>query len=147
MSKESKRKSIRFQKLALLPMMELLGLSMDRFIFKKNVIAKEVYIPSEGACQDPVHNTWQLMTMRHMILNKLNLHSGLHSFDEPPSEIEGQSSSKSQEEDDDHHDETGNGNKKPVMLLIKRSKKSTSTRETLKNLHNSRKLDCNCFHK
>ena len=126
MNKEAKRKSIRFQKLGLVPLIEILGLSADRFIFRKNVVAKEVYLPTESACQDPVHNTWQLLTMRNLVLHKLNLVSGLEESAQilqqeyvvtDPSNI------------DDDHDETNEKKEKPLMLLIKRSKHSTSTRQ------------------
>lgn len=139
MKRESRRKSIRFQKVGLLPILKILGLSPDRFIFQKNVVATEVYVPSEGACQDPVHNTWQLLTMRHMVLSRLDLSSGVHSF--APSPYWGSdamtdpsmksSSTASVAAADDDHEGNGNphGHKKPVMLLIKRSKRSTSTRQ------------------
>jgi hypothetical protein len=133
MKKESMRKSIRFQKLGLLPILDILGLSLDRFIFRKNVIAQEVFLPSEGACQDPVHNTWQLLTMRHMVLSKLDLYSGVHSFERPSDAGDAQGIvselDKSTHVDDDQGAESGHTQKRPIMLLIKRSKHSTSTRQ------------------
>lgn len=134
MKKESRRKSIRFQKLGLLPILDILGLSIDRFIFWQNVVAKEVYLPSEGACQDPVHNTWQILTMRHQVLNKLNLISGVHSFEHTSSkDISGtltDSAANNADTDDENASLEHSGTqKKPVLLLIKRSKRSTSTRQ------------------
>lgn len=48
------------------------GISSDRIIMHKHVFAKEVYFPMEGACQDPVYNTWMILTMRNMVMNHLN---------------------------------------------------------------------------
>jgi hypothetical protein len=58
---------------ALKPLFELAGLSMSRLIVHTHVAADEVYLPMEGACQDPVFNTWQILTMRKLFMDKLGL--------------------------------------------------------------------------
>ena len=79
---------------------ELLGLSPDRLIVHKHVFAREIYLPMEGGCQDPVFNTWQVLMMRRLFLNRLGI-----PFNLPPSN-------------------------KPIMLLVKRSSSSKSTRNS-----------------
>lgn len=80
------------------PMMELVGLSMDRLVVHKHIYAQEVYLPMEGGCQDPVYNTWQILHMRKLFMNSLGL-----------SDIK-------------------TAARKPVMLLLKRSSGSKHTR-------------------
>jgi len=58
---------------AIQPMLEAIGISTDRLIIHKHVYAREIYLPMEGACQDPVYNTWQLLHMRQYFLDKLKL--------------------------------------------------------------------------
>lgn len=133
MKKENRRKSIRFQKLGLLPVLSILGLSLDRFIFQKNVVAKEVFLPSEGACQDPVSSTWQVLTMRHQVLSKLRLSSGVLGAGgtvavSTPRKPAGRADHSATDDDQEEGSAEG-AQMKPVMLLIKRSKRSTSTRQ------------------
>jgi hypothetical protein len=54
-------------------MLEFIGLSTDRLLVHRHVYAKEVFFPTEGACQDPVFNTWQILTMRKLFLSKLGI--------------------------------------------------------------------------
>mmetsp|Transcript_32252 Transcript_32252/g.44071 ORF Transcript_32252/g.44071 Transcript_32252/m.44071 type:complete len:280 (-) Transcript_32252:93-932(-) len=58
---------------AIRPLLQLVGLSMDRLIVHRHVHAREVYLPMEGGCQDPVYNTWQLLTMRSLFMKRLNI--------------------------------------------------------------------------
>jgi hypothetical protein len=76
--------------LSIRPLMDMTGLSMDRlvvsptflwryisiiFIHKqvhRHVYAREVYLPMEGACQDPVYNTWQILHMRKLLMAKVS---------------------------------------------------------------------------
>ena len=53
--------------------MDLAGLSMDRVIVHTHVFADEIYLPMEGACQDPVFNTWQILNMRQLFLEKARI--------------------------------------------------------------------------
>ena len=55
------------------PFMNLVGLSMNRLVVHSHVFADTVYLPMEGGCQDPVYNTWQILTMRDFFLEKLNI--------------------------------------------------------------------------
>eukprot|EP01035_Chromulina_nebulosa_P026530 gene26530-34741_t len=57
--------------LSIQPLMKLAGLSMDRLIVHQHVYAKEVYLPMEGGCQDPVYNTWQILNMRKLFFNTI----------------------------------------------------------------------------
>ena len=84
---------------ALRPLMDLAGLSMKRLIVHTHVYAEEVFLPMEGACQDPVYNTWQILTMRKLFMSQL----GLGDSVKRPGE-------------------------KPVMMLVKRSSNSKHTR-------------------
>ena len=83
---------------ALQPFMDMVGLSMMRLVVHTHVSADEVYLPMEGACQDPVYNTWQILTMRRLFMSQLGL-----SDDRAPSA-------------------------QPVMTLIKRSANARATR-------------------
>lgn len=83
---------------AIKPMMELVGLSMDRLVVHKHVFAQEVYLPMEGGCQDPIYNTWQILHMRQLFMHSLGL------------------------------SDTKSVTSKPVMLLLKRSSGSKHTR-------------------
>merc|ERR1711991_858265 len=51
--------------------MEMVGLSMDRLLLHTHVYADQVYLPMEGACQDPVYNTWSILNMRKIFLQQL----------------------------------------------------------------------------
>lgn len=53
--------------------MDIIGLSMSRLVVHRHVYADEIYLPMEGACQDPVYNTWQILNMRRVFLNKLKI--------------------------------------------------------------------------
>ena len=83
---------------AIKPMMELVGLSMDRLIVHKHVYAEEVYLPMEGGCQDPVYNTWQILHMRKLFMQLVGVSDVVPKH------------------------------RKPVMLLLKRSSRSKHTR-------------------
>lgn len=82
-----------------------LGISMDRFILHKDVFADEVYLPRYGGCQDPVYNTWELLSMRKFFYDKLQLPTSIS-----PSQIELKPT------------------KKPIILLISRSAKAKFSR-------------------
>jgi len=73
---------IRYSLLTLKPFMDIIGISMDRLVVHKHVFADEIYLPMEGACQDPVYNTWQVLNMRRMFLDKVNM----QHFEENPSD-------------------------------------------------------------
>jgi hypothetical protein len=45
------------------------GISPDRVVAQKDVFADEVYLPRYGGCQDPVYNTWEILTMREYFLS------------------------------------------------------------------------------
>ena len=83
---------------SLRPFMALLGLSMSRLVVHNHVRAEEAFLPMEGACQDPVFNTWQILSMRNLLMTRLGL-----------------------------HDDSA-GKKAPVMMLIKRSSNAKHTR-------------------
>lgn len=72
-SMKATNKGLRQGLQAIQPMLEAIGISMDRLIIHKHIYAREIYLPMEGACQDPVYNTWQLLYMRQYFLNKLKL--------------------------------------------------------------------------
>jgi len=55
------------------PLMKMAGLSMDRLIVHSHIYAQEIYLPMEGGCQDPVYNTWQILKMRKVFMDFLNL--------------------------------------------------------------------------
>jgi hypothetical protein len=78
--------------------MKLIDLPMDRLVIHQHVYANEVYLPMEGGCQDPVYNTWQILTMRKLFMKKLKISDQI------------------------------NYNIKPVMMLMKRSSSSKHTR-------------------
>jgi hypothetical protein len=40
-------------------------------VVQKDVFADEVYLPRYGGCQDPVYNTWEILTMRDYFLSAL----------------------------------------------------------------------------
>jgi hypothetical protein len=64
---------LRYGLLTLKPFMDIIGLSMNRLVVHRHVYADEIYLPMEGACQDPVYNTWQILNMRRVFLDKLNV--------------------------------------------------------------------------
>jgi hypothetical protein len=72
-SMKATNKGLRQGLQAIQPMLEAIGISTDRLIIHKHVYAREIYLPMEGACQDPVYNTWQLLHMRQYFLDKLKL--------------------------------------------------------------------------
>jgi len=90
---------------SLRPFMELLGLDMGRLVVHSHVAAEEVFLPMEGACQDPVFNTWQILNMRRLFMDRLGL---------------GESSAESSA------DKKKKG--QPVMMLMKRSSNAKHTR-------------------
>lgn len=90
--------------LSMKPFMDLAGLSMDRLVVHTHVYAHEAYLPMEGACQDPVFNTWQILTMRKLFLDKLGMGMGMGLEQRQPPAA------------------------RPVMMLMKRSANSKHTR-------------------
>jgi hypothetical protein len=90
--------------------LSLFNITSDRFILHKHVYAREIYFPMEGGCQDPIYNTWQILTMRKLVFEKLGLEDRnltAMSFSTP----------------------TTRGKKyKKVMTLLKRSTNSVHTR-------------------
>ena len=80
---------------------ELLDLDPNRLIVHQHVYANEVYLPMEGGCQDPVYNTWQILTMRQFFLKKIGIGANYFSLAS-----------------------------KPIMLVVKRSSSSKSTRNS-----------------
>jgi hypothetical protein len=101
---------------ALKPLFELAGLSMSRIIVHTHVFASQVYFPMEGGCQDPVYNTWQILTMREHFMTYLNITDGT-------TEIGLDSESKKTRL-------TGSmyARPRPIMLLMKRSTGAKHTR-------------------
>lgn len=99
---------------ALKPMLSYIGISISRLIIHKHIYANEIYLPMEGACQDPVYNTWHILHMRNLFLNKLNLFSYQTS-----SIIQKSASIISMK----YKNKT-----KPIMLLLRRSSSSIHTR-------------------
>jgi hypothetical protein len=73
----------------------------QRLILHENIFAKEVYLPMEGACQDPVYNTWMILDMRQRTLQRLNIH---------------------------HTHQTPASSRRKVMTLMKRSANSDHSR-------------------
>ena len=62
---------VKYAFMAIRPLMEMVGLSMDRLLLHTHVYADQVYLPMEGACQDPVYNTWSILNMRKKFLQQL----------------------------------------------------------------------------
>lgn len=100
---------LRHMMLSIQSVVELVGLSIDRFIVHKNVFAKEVYLPQEGGCQDPIYNTWQILHMRKILLKKLNLDSVILQHSKSSSSM-------------------SNMKHKRVLTLLRRSTNSKHTR-------------------
>ena len=90
--------------LSMKPFMDLVSLPMDRLVVHTHVYAEEAYLPMEGACQDPVFNTWQILNMRKLFFQLLDIHQS-HA---PPRQQQQQ--------------------QRPVMMLMKRSSNSKHTR-------------------
>lgn len=101
-------------------MMKLFDFPEDRYIVHQHVFAREIYLPMEGACQDPVYNTWQILHMRQQILSMLHLPTGYRNY---PTSAGGKQNKVVSA--DDYPVVAG---KKPVMLLLKRSSNSEFTR-------------------
>lgn len=101
-------------------MMSLFDFPMDRFIVHENVYAREIFLPMEGGCQDPVYNTWQVLSMRNKIMNMLHIPTGFRHFVQEPNLVRSS-------EDYDTSSSSFHG-KRPVMLLMKRSADSQHTR-------------------
>lgn len=72
-----------FLKLLIKLLIKLLGISMDRFVIHKDVFADEIYLPKYGGCQDPVYNTWELLSMRRFFFMKIK-ESNLPFLTAPP---------------------------------------------------------------
>ena len=126
--------------LSMKPLMDLAGLSMSRLIVHKHVFAREVYLPMEGGCQDPVYNTWQILSMRKRFFHALNItqpspggyedyphdHSSSRRFLLRDNERKngkggGGKRKKKRNVDSKEVSSTGIVNKKPILLLMKRS--------------------------
>jgi hypothetical protein len=101
---------------AIRPLFELAGLSMSRLIVHKNVFASDVYFPMEGGCQDPVYNTWQILTMRERFMATLNTINGIRNGG-----INSEKFSLAGSIDVQY---------RPVMLLLKRSTYAKHTRNS-----------------
>jgi hypothetical protein len=71
--KKRTRAALAFAMQSIMPLLELAGIPSERLLMQTSVYADEVYLPMEGACQDPVFNTWQLLYMRQFFMSKLNL--------------------------------------------------------------------------
>jgi hypothetical protein len=124
---------------AIQPMLEAIGISTDRLIIHKHVYAREIYLPMEGACQDPVYNTWQLLHMRQYFLDKLKLqqtqlndeYHTSSSSTTSNSNTSTKNSSDTRRIDENNNSEHSYHNHlhtKPIMLLLKRSSNSRHTR-------------------
>eukprot|EP00596_Hydrurales_sp_CCMP1899_P000720 CAMPEP_0119036636 /NCGR_PEP_ID=MMETSP1177-20130426/4473_1 /TAXON_ID=2985 /ORGANISM="Ochromonas sp, Strain CCMP1899" /LENGTH=540 /DNA_ID=CAMNT_0006996791 /DNA_START=146 /DNA_END=1768 /DNA_ORIENTATION=- len=94
--------------MAVKPLFELAGLSMDRLVVHTHVFANEIYLPMEGGCQDPVYNTWQILTMRERFMRTLNI------SEDTGSSISSKTLTPS----------------RPIMLLLKRSSGAKHTRNS-----------------
>lgn len=105
---------------ALMLMLAPYGISSDRIVIHKHVFAREVYFPMEGACQDPVYNTWMILTMRKMVMTRLNLNLNQDSLLVSNKQAASSSSSQQQQQQ--------TKTKKKVMLLLKRSANSQHSR-------------------
>ena len=130
--------------LSMKPLMDLAGLSMNRLIVHKHVFAREVYLPMEGGCQDPVYNTWQILSMRKRFFHALNItqpspggyedyqhsHSIRRSLlrENERKNGKGGGKRKNKRNVDSKEISTENVNKKPVLLLMKRSTGAKHTR-------------------
>ena len=62
---------IKYAYMAIRPLMDMVGLSMDRLLLHTHIYANQVFLPMEGACQDPVYNTWSILNMRKIFLQQL----------------------------------------------------------------------------
>jgi hypothetical protein len=82
--------------------LSLYNISSSRFILRRHLFAKEIYLPMEGGCQDPVYNTWTILRMRIEMFRLFGISDRSSSPSEPY--------------------------KKKVMTLIKRSANSAHTR-------------------
>ena len=100
--------------LSMKPLMQLVGLSMDRLIVHQHVFANEVYLPMEGGCQDPVYNTWQILSMRFRLMEMLGLKDRVGGSGSGSSENKGAI--------------VGKNRRRPVMMLMKRSSNALHTR-------------------
>lgn len=99
---------------------DLFRIDRSRFIIHRHIYAHEVYLPMEGACQDPVFNTWHILSMREKIGRMLKLPSMRQTTNrivQPPITT------------------TASANKRyrPVIVLMRRSATSQHTR----NKHDS----------
>ena len=134
---------------ALQPMLKFIGISPKRLIIHRHVYANEIYLPMEGACQDPVYNTWQLLYMRDYIFKRLMIYDEDHANAKTTSAITTSNNSTSISSRDNnnsrnyyhdhqhrthpyhhhhHHLHDKKDFKKPIMLLLKRSSNSRHTR-------------------
>ncbi len=103
-------------------MVQLFDMPMDRFIVHRSVFAREVFLPMEGACQDPVYNTWTVLYMRNTVLKMLKIPTGYRNYPEQ------RPSSQIRTDDDYVTTSTQYKSNRPVMLLMKRSADSQHTR-------------------
>jgi len=88
--------------LSMQPLMDIVGLDMERLVVHQHVYANEVYLPMEGGCQDPVYNTWQILHMRNKFMQMLQINEA---------------------------EKVGDGDgSKPIMMLMKRSSDAKHTR-------------------
>ena len=144
-SMKATNKGLRQGLQAIQPMLEAIGISTDRLIIHKHVYAREIYLPMEGACQDPVYNTWQLLHMRQYFLDKLKLQetqlndeyhtssttiTSISNHHDNISDSIEKNSSNTRRIDENNNSASNHNHyhSKPIMLLLKRSSNSRHTR-------------------
>lgn len=91
---------------ALSPYLRLMRLDPGRVVAHTHVFAREVFLPMEGGCQDPVYNTWQILQMRAYFLALVDKDKQAASESAP----------------------------RPVLLLVRRSSGSKATRNFADNV-------------
>lgn len=114
------------------PFMDLVGLSMDRLIIHQNIYAQTAYLPMEGACQDPVYNTWTILHMRRLFMHKLGLESTMPPYPRRPSSAADKkgrgSASSSTSVVTSPSAVSSSSSSPPLMLVLRRSSTSKHTR-------------------
>lgn len=93
----------------------------DRLV-NGTVFAKEIYMPREGACQEPGYNMWELFNMREVFINKATKElgeGGRNNSKGWKSKSFGREEIMTEEFDTDHDENSNNG--KPRIIIIKRS--------------------------
>jgi hypothetical protein len=115
--------------------LDMLGIDGNRLLIHQHVYAKEIFLPMEGACQDPVYNTWQILTMRRIVMKKLGITDGPVPVPTRNDSIASTSIMSDYLNNKRHRINFASGEnsdiseeRKPVMLLLKRSAQSSHTR-------------------